>query len=141
MASDTHTLYQPILLSVNNAMPGQKVAIQLSSSGSGTQVAFSSGPVFESMAGIQLTSQSGILPLSQLSMNSSQIATLTAAGGSGSVSTLTLQIQAYLVATLDIRMFCLQSTSDSGIEVTAAVGYGMPQVVNQVPTLFNWYPG
>ena len=46
----------------------------------------------------------------------------------------------YLVAEAGIDTFYLTSHSDAGVEVTAQLGDGRPNVVNQTRTLFAWAP-
>ncbi|CAB5669231.1 Uncharacterised protein [Delftia tsuruhatensis] len=133
----TNTVYQPITLYVSNAAAGQKIAVQLTANG--VQIAFSTGPAFQNIAGVAVTAQSGSLPLSQFSMNSSQTAFLTTSQGGGG-GALTFQVTAYLVAGTDIGTFYLRSSSDPGVQVTAAIGNSVPQVVNQTQTLFSWKP-
>ena len=130
-------LYQAITLNVSNAAPGQKVAVQLTSNG--VLIGFSTGPAFQNIAGVSVTAQSGSLPLAQFSINSSQTTFITTNSG-GSAGALTFQLTAYLVAGKDISAFYLRSSSDPGVQVTAAIGNSVPQVVNQTQTLFSWNP-
>ena len=130
-------VYQPITLNANNAVSGQKIAVLLIS-GSTAQIAFSSGPEFQNTAGIQVMSQSGTLPLAQLNMTSSQLTVLTSSSGGG--GSLSFQVGAYLAADPSVQMLYLQSLSDPGVQITASIGNGMPQVVNQTATLFSWHP-
>lgn len=137
MSDSSNNLYQAITLNVSNAQPGQKIAVQLT--GSGVPIAFSTGPAFQNTAGISVTAQSGALPLAQFSVNSSQTTFITTSSGGGGGS-LTFQVAAYLVAGAGISAFYLRSSSDPGIQVTAAIGNSVAQVVNQTQTLFSWDP-
>jgi hypothetical protein len=137
MADSNSNLYQAITLYVGNAAPGQKIAVQLT--GNGAPVAFSTGPAFQSIAGVSVTSQSGgALPLAQFSIDSSQTTFLTSSSGGGGGGALTFQVAAYLVAAPDIATFYLRSSSDPGVQVTAAIGNNVPQMVNPTQTLFSW---
>ena len=135
--ADSTNLYQPVTFYVTNAAPGQKIAVQLTANG--TSIAFSTGPAFQNIAGVSVTAQSGSLPLSQFSINSSQTTFMTSNSGGGGGS-LTFQLNAYLVAATGISTFYLRSSSDPGLQVTAAIGNSTPQVVNQTQTLFSWNP-
>lgn len=137
MSDCNSNLYQPITIYVANAAAGQKVAVQLTSNGS--PVAWSTGPSFQNIQGISVTSQSGTLPLLQFNVNSGEVIFLTTSSGSGG-GALSFQVSAYLVAAPDIGTFYLRSSSDPGVEVTVAVGNSVPQVVNQSQTLFSWNP-
>lgn len=137
MADSSTNLYQTITLNVSNAAPGQQIAVQLTSNG--VPIAFSTGPAFQNIAGVSVTAQSGSLPLAQFSINSSQTTFITTNSGGGS-GALTFQVAAYLVAAEGINAFYLRSSSDPGIQVTAAIGNSVPQVVNQTQTLFSWKP-
>lgn len=130
-------VYQPVTFYINNAAPGQKIAIQLTANG--VPIGFSTGPAFQNIAGVSVTAQSGSLPLAQFSVNSAQVVFLTTSQG-GSGGALTFQVAAYLVANAGISTFYLRSSSDPGIQVTAAIGSSVPQVVNQTQTLFSWEP-
>lgn len=131
-------LYQPIRISVSNAQPGQKIAVRLRANGA--LVAWSTGPAFQNIDGVAVTAQSGSLPLMQFSANSAEIVFITTSGGGGGGGAVTFQLGAYLVGASGIETFYLQSSSDPGIEVTAAIGNSLPQFVNQSLTLFPWYP-
>lgn len=137
MSDCQNNLYQPISIYVTNAAAGQKVSVQLTSNGA--PVAWSTGPSFQNIAGIAVTSQSGTLPLLQFNVNSGEIIFLTTSGGGGG-GALSFQVSAYLVAEPNIGTFYLRSSSDPGVEVTAAIGNSVPQVVNQSQTLFSWNP-
>lgn len=134
MADSTVSDYKQIILNVSNATPGQQVSVQLSSTN--VKIAFSTGPAFENIAGIKVAAQSGALPISQFTINSSQTSFLTSSGGGG--GSLTFQLTAYLVAGADIKTFYLRSTSDPGVMVTATIGGSLPLLVNATQTLFNW---
>lgn len=135
--SGNQNLYQTIKVHVSNAAAGQKIAIQLKPNGA--SVGWSTGPSFQNIDGISVTAQSGTLPLMQFNINSGEVIFLTTSGGGGGGS-LSFQLNAYLVAASNIETFFLSSSSDPGIEVTAAIGNSVPQVVNQSQTLFPWYP-
>ena len=130
------TIYKKITLNVSGAAPGQNIAVQLTSDGQ--EIAWSTGPDFQNTAGIAVTSLSGDLPLSEFSINASDVSFSTTSGGGGGGSSLTFTVQAYLVAECDIKLFYLKSNSDSGVEVTAAIGESVPQIVNNSQTTFQW---
>jgi hypothetical protein len=134
MADSTTNVYKKVIFYVSNAAPGQKIAVQLTSGG--VPVAFSTGPAFQTIAGISVTAQSGSLPLSQFSINSSQTTFLTSSSGGGGA--LTFQLVAYLVAGENIKSFYLRSSSDPGVQVQVAIGGAAQQIVNQTQTLFSW---
>ena len=138
MSATSQPVYQTITLNVSNAAAGQRIAVQLMPNGA--SVAWSTGPAFQNIAGILITAHSGVLPLTQLNVNSGEVLFLTATGGGGGGGALSFQLAAYLVADSNIETFLLRSNSDPGVEVTAAVGNSVPQVVNQSQTLFSWYP-
>jgi len=129
-------LYQSIKIEVSNAQPGQNIGISLS--GNGTQVAFSTGQNFSNQAGIQLVSSGSDLPLETFYVNPSETKFTTSSQGGG--TSLTFTLNAWLVAEEGTSTFFLRSTSDPGIEVQAAIGNSLPQVINQTNTLFSWQP-
>jgi len=132
------TIFEPVTLQVSNAAPGQIVSIQVTPNGA--NVGWSTGPNFQDSAGIQVVAQSGQLPLTQMNANAQQVTFLTtASGGIGSALSFTVQI--YLAADSDISTFYLRSSSDPGVQVTAAIGNSFPQAVNQTDTLFAWSLG
>lgn len=128
--------YNPIILQVSNAQPGQRVSVEISPNG--VPIAWSMGGEFHRASGINVCSLSGAaLPLGQLSVTPSEVAILTSSnGGSGS---LTVSLEAYLVAEAGISTFYLRSSSDPGIEITAFIANASPVVVNQTPTLFSFW--
>lgn len=132
----SETIYKSVRLQVSNAQPGQTIVVE--ATGNGDPIGWSSGPSFNNDAGVEITSLSGELPISQLNLSSSEITVRTTQGGSGSALTFTIGL--YLVATPDTETFYLSSSSDPGVEVTAAIGDSIPQVVNQTQTLFSWNP-
>lgn len=130
------TVFQPITLQVLNAAPGQQIGVQLSASLPGS-VAWSSGPSFSNFAGVQVTSQTGSLPIIDLNVSSGRL-TITTSSAGGGWGTMNFTVQLYLAATTDLDMFYLSSSSDPGVQITAAIGDTVPQVVNQTQTLFPW---
>ena len=130
-------LYQPIKIHVSNAAAGQKIAVRLTPNGA--SVGWSTGPAFQNIDGISVTADSGTLPLLQFNINTGEVVFLTTSSGGGGGS-LTFLLSAYLVGAPNIETFYLASSSDPGVEVTAAIGNGLPQFVNQSQTLFAWYP-
>lgn len=127
-------VFQSITIDVSNVEPGQKVGIELSSSG--PDVAWSLGSSFKANAGLAITSQSGVLPITLFSVKSSEIQIETASGSDE--NSLTFSLELYLVGGADIDMFYLQSYSDPGIEITAQIGDSLPQTVSSSLTPFNW---
>lgn len=127
--------FQPIRLSVSNAQPGQQVVVQLRSAGA-TPVSFSSGPGSGSASGIQLSSPSGGVTVTDLQITPSTIELQTSAGSGGAALDWTMSL--FLVAGTGLDDFYLSSGSDPGVEITAAIGNTEPQVVNQTETLFSW---
>ena len=132
-----NTKYQTITLNVSGAAPGQNISIDLS--GDGSPIAWSTGPDFQNTSGINVTSLSGDLPLQQFSINASNVSFSTSSSGGGG-SSLTFTVKAYLVADNDTNLFYLKSNSDTGVEITAAIGASVPQVVNRSQTTFQWDP-
>lgn len=130
-------VYQQVTLQVFNAAPGEQISVQLTANGS--PIGFSTGPPFQSSAGIQAVSQNGVLPLSTFSVNSSQATFLTSSAGDGSVS-LTFSVTLYLVAEPEISTFYLRSSSDPGVQVSVQIGNAVSRVVSQSNTLYSWYP-
>lgn len=132
------TVFQPVALQVMNAVPGQTISVRLSASLPGS-VVWSSGPSFSNFAGVQVDSQSGSLPLVDLNVSSGLLTIQTSADGGG-WGVMSFTVQLYHAATGELDIFYLSSTSDPGIQVTAAIGDAVPQVVNQAQTLFPWQP-
>jgi hypothetical protein len=131
-------LYQQVQLQVSNAAAGQNIWVELQAQGS--PVAWSTGPDFESSAGINIqVATGGALPLNTFFINASQVQVNTASSGSGS-GALSFNITLYLVAKAGIQMFSLRSRSDPGISVLARIGNAQPQAVNQTFTPFYWNP-
>jgi len=130
------TVYQPLMLQIDNAVPGQSIVVSVSPSG-GIPVGFSGGP-FQTLTTtwLQLIAQSGSVPLASLAVTGNQIRIETTSVGGG--GTITFSIPLYLAAGEGVEAFLLQSRSDPGIQVTAQVGDGFAQVVNMSPTLFAW---
>lgn len=127
---------RPITIQFDDVEPGQQIGVSLTSIGA--PVAFSTGPDARNDAGLQLRSLSGSIPLSQLSLNASEIRLSTSSQGSGAGVTGTLR--AFLAADSDAETLQLRSTADPGVEVTAQIGNSVPQVVNETQTLFAWEP-
>lgn len=132
------TVFQPVTLQVVNAVPGQTISVRLSASLPGS-VAWSSGPPFSNFSGVQVTSQSGSLPLVNLNVASGLLTIQTSQDGGG-WGIMSCTVQLYLAATGDLDMFYLSSSSDPAVQITAAIGNSVPQVVNQAQTLFPWQP-
>jgi hypothetical protein len=130
------TIYQPLTLYVSNAVPGEEIAVRLTSRG--PNVAFGTGPAFAPAAGLQVTSESGPAPLSQIQVNPQEIVLVTSAGAGS--SSLGFSVSVFLAADANISTFYLRSASDSGVFVTASIANGQPQVVNQTQTIFSWNP-
>jgi len=129
-------VFKVVTIDVSNVAPGQKVGIDLSANGVG--VAWSSGPSFQMTAGLTITSVIGVLPVNSFSVNSSSIIIDTTNQGSG--DSLAFGLELYLVGGTGISTFYLRSSSDPGVEVTAAIGGSVPQTVNESQTLFSWNP-
>jgi hypothetical protein len=137
--SGASTVYQPLTLHVSDALPGQQIAVEVTSRG--PSVAFSTGPAFAPSGGLQVLSESGPAPLSAVQVNAGQILLVTssASGGDGGGG-LNLSVNLFLAADANISTFALRSASDAGILVTASIGSRLPEVVNQTQTLFSWNP-
>jgi hypothetical protein len=133
----TASIYQSVTLQFNDLQPGQNVSVDLTPTG--PDVAWSTGPPFDRAGGIEVAPQSGVLPLSQLSVTGDTLTVQTTAAGGGGGG-LTFAVSLYLVAEAGIDTFYLKSVSDFGLEVTAQLGGGEPQIVNQTRTLFAWDP-
>ena len=129
--------YQPATVQLSNVQPGQQLELSLGSNGA--EVGWSTGPDFQNSSGLDVTSQSGDLPLTQLEVNPSQIRIETSAA-SGSAS-LSFTVGLFLVGQPGVDTFYVRSTSDTGVEVTLAVADSVPQAVNQTQTLFSWSAG
>ena len=122
-------------LQFNGLEPGQNVSVDLAPNG--PDVAWTTGPPFDRAGGIEVVPQSGLLPLSELSVTEDTLAVQTTAAGGG--GELTFAVSLYLVADAGIETFYLRSNSDPGVEITAQLGDDQSEVVNQTPTLFAWY--
>lgn len=133
--ANANELYQAITLFITNAVPGQKIAVQVTANGA--PIGFSSGPPLQDTQGISLQAQSGSVPLSLFSLTSSQVAFYTSSSASGG-GTLTFSLQLYLVADQEIETFSLSTQADPGVVVTAGFPGGMQQTVSASPTLFTW---
>jgi hypothetical protein len=127
-------LYTAVKVFVSSAQPGQNISVTLSEKD--TPVAWSTGPEFSGSAGIQVTTQSGDLPLTSFYVTPSDVKFSTSSQSGGSA--LAFTVAAFLVAQKDITAFFLSSASDPGVEVSVQVGNAQPQIVNQTPTPFFW---
>ena len=127
-------LYQPIKIIVSNAQPGQNISTVLSANNA--PVAWSTGPEFSGSAGIQVTTQTGDLPLQSFYVTTSDIKFSTSSQSGGSALAFTLS--GYLVGAPGIDTFYLKSNSDPGIDVMVQIGSAQPQTINQTNTLFQW---
>jgi hypothetical protein len=136
--SGASTIYQPITLQVSNAVPGQEIAVQLTSRG--PNVAFGTGPDFASTAGLEIVSESGPVPVSEVEVNAREVVLVTAASGGGGGGSVNFSVSLFLAADADVSTFSLRSASDSGVVVSASIGNAPPQVVNQTQTIFSWNP-
>ncbi|MEO6678876.1 MAG: hypothetical protein ABIO21_16035 [Pseudomonas sp.] len=131
-------VYQQVQLQVSNAQPGQRVSVEVSAQGS--QIAWSTGPAFQSAGGININVPSGnAVPVGSFSVSSSLI-TVNISSNGGSYAALSFNLSLSLVAQAGIQNFSLRSRSDPGISVTASIGNSHPQTVNQTMTLFPWTP-
>lgn len=128
-------VFQSIELSVSNVQPGQQVGVQVRSN-DGTDVGFSSGPDLDPSAGVQVETASGVLPVTTLRVDPSTVLVETSSESGGAA--LEWSVSLFLVAGQGISTLSLTSTSDPGVEVTAALGDAQPQVVNSTETLFVW---
>ena len=133
--SGAASIYRSVTLQFNDIAPGQNVSVDLAPNGS--DVAWTTGPPFDRAGGIEVVPQSGVLPLSQLSVTEETLSVQTTPAGGG--GELTFAVSLYLVAEAGIETFYLRSNSDAGVEITAQLGDDQPEVVNQTPTLFAWY--
>jgi hypothetical protein len=131
---DSGSSHRPVKLSIANASPGQSVAVELTANGS-QPVAFSLGATGSGNAGASVTSESGSLPLSTLSVTDSQIRLDTSSAGGG--SPLDLEVALYLEVAPGAGTFLARSASDPGVEVQLALGNSEPQAVNNSETLFS----
>jgi hypothetical protein len=130
------TVFTPLEFQIENVVPGQTVSIAIGAY-DGIPVGFSSGPALQFASGVQLSSPAGPVPLSSMSIGGNRILIQTPPGVSAGTIQLTLTL--FVAASEDIQAFTLQSLSDPGILVTAAVGGGtQAQVVANSPTLFAW---
>ncbi|RKP46842.1 hypothetical protein D7S89_15890 [Trinickia fusca] len=130
--------YQHVTFNVTNAQAGQTIWIELQQQT--PQVAFSTGPNFESSGGVQVSlSGGGNLPLTSFNANAREVKVNTQSSGGGG-SALQFSVDLYLVAQLNTQMFSLRSRSDPGVQITAKVGNAQPLVVNQNFTPFYWNP-
>lgn len=134
--SNNSVSYIPVQLQISNAQPGQRIAIRMSANG--VQVGFSMGAPFSNNSGAQVSSYSGVsLPISSINITDSevQICTSSQAGGG---SALNFAVQLWLAGESGIATCYLQSTSDPGVLVTAALDSNVALTVNATPTLFSW---
>jgi hypothetical protein len=128
---------QPLVLQVDDAQPGQQISVELGAEGAST-VAFSSSPgTGGGSSGLVVASDSGVLPLTQLSLSGDRLVVRTSSAAGGGAAT-SFRVEGFLVAGTDTDTFTLTSTSDPGVEITAALGGAQPQVVNTSPTTFEW---
>lgn len=127
--------YKELTLQVSNAMTGQRISVGLGANG--VNIAFSIGPEFQRNSRLNIRSISGELPISnfQVTPNTILISTSSSIGNGGG---LTFEISLFLTAESNVSTFYLNSNSDQGVEITAAVGQSIPQVINQSQTLFKW---
>lgn len=128
---------QSLALQVDNAQPGQQISVQLGGD-DGSTVAFSSSPgTGGESSGLVVDSESGVLPLTQLSLSGDRLLVQTSSADEGGAA-MSFRVEGFLVAGADTDTFTLASTSDPGVEITASVGGAQPQVVNASPTMFEW---
>lgn len=128
-----------LALQVDNAQPGQQIGVQLGAD-DGSTVAFSSDPgTGGESSGLVVDSESGVLPLTQLSLSGDRLLIRTSSAGEGGAA-MSFRVEGFLVAGADTDTFTLASTSDPGVEITASLGGAQPQVVNVSPTVFEWSP-
>jgi hypothetical protein len=128
--------YQAITLNISNASAGQNIEVVVSATGR-ELIGWSTGEDFQNIAGISVTSLSGDLPLLSFSINTSTV-NFSTSSSSGSSDALTFNVGAYLVAGAGVESFYLKSSSDPGVEITAAIGNSKAQTVNTSQTLFPW---
>ncbi len=132
----TTTSFTPLELQIANVTPGQSVVVAISPYG-GIPVGFSGGPALNTASGVQLSSTSGYLPLSNLSVTQNQIRVVMPSSPYGGTLGLTLTL--FVAASEGIEAFSLQNMSDPGVVVTAQVGGATAaQMVSSAPTLFRW---
>ncbi|WP_213939371.1 hypothetical protein [Pseudomonas sp. dw_612] len=131
-------VYQQVQLQVSNAQPGQRIGVQLSAQGS--QVAWSTGPVFEGGGGISIhATNRSVLPVYSFSIDASVVVINTSWGADGG-GAFSFNLTLYLVAQAGIQTFGLRSASDPGVSVAAGIGNSQPQTIDQTVTLFPWNP-
>ena len=131
---DSGSSYRPAKLSITNAGPGRSVAVELTADGS-QPVTWALGAGGPDDAGASVTTESGSLPLTALSITDNQVRLDTSAAGGG--SQLAVAVALYLEVPPGADTFHARSTSDPGVEVQLALGNSEPQVVNNSGTLFS----
>ncbi len=131
---DGGSSYVAAKLQVSNAAPGQSVRLDISAAG-GSAPSWSAGGPDSNGAGVQLIATSGELPLLEFSLTESSIGIQTTQASGG--STMTFGLSLFLVVPDGTTTMNLGSNSDPGVEVTLALGTGVPQAVNGSPTEFS----
>jgi len=136
MSEKSTTKFMQFIVNVNNASAGGKVQVQLAPSGS-SKAAWSTGETFSaSDSGMQLTSTSGTLPLTQFNVSGSYLTFVTSSTGGGG-GALAYTISLYVSGSADCGSFTLTAYTDPNTVVTANFAGKTPQVVNN-DTPFIW---
>lgn len=133
------TSFQQVQLQISNAQPSQTIWIEMAEQQ--PEVVWSTGPDFESSAGINIqVVGGGALPLSGFYVNPQEVKVQTTAGGGGGGGTLSFNVTLYVAAQQGANSFSLRSRSDAGVVVMAQVGFAQPQTVNTTFTQFPLNP-
>ena len=111
---DSGSAYKAAKLAVNNASPGQAIAIELTSEESQT-VSWSLGPDRSEGSGFALSSESGAVPLASLSVTPAELRLQTAPEGSGSA--MSFEVTLFLELSPGATLFYARSASDPGVNV------------------------
>lgn len=133
MAS-TSMQYASGTISVQNALPGQKITVSLSNA---SQVCWSSGQALATGNGINLTSVNGsAIPVSSFKIAGNVLELLTASSSGG--STIAFNVNLFVAATAGTPYIQLSSSAPAGTVVTFAFSGSKAVTLSQTSIPITW---
>ncbi len=129
--------YRAVVISVQGALAGDRIALEVSTKKGLGNVYWCLGPEFSESGGIRLAGLSGSMPLTQMSYGNSLISFETAKSQTSSEGVEFVMLAYIGWNPHDLPYVYLKASSADYVSLYAHVGNRQPQVVSQTYTVFT----
>jgi hypothetical protein len=143
---ENNTEYQKLVLSYSNVQGGA-VTVNLSTKADQPKAAYSTGPNFSTVGGLDITMTPGnVLPVTLFRVNQTttivQAQSSSSSGGSSGSASLSFNVTLYVAGQPGIQQFSLNlQPGMDGVMVSAALGDQLPQNLTAGrPVTIDWNP-